>query len=410
MNALKKTASSLSSRCARRVALVSSTVLLSLLAACSGEKGGAPQGAGAPGGAMPPMPVTVLEATPTAVPGSVEVSAQTEGAREVEVRPRVGGILVQRLYQEGQAVQAGQPLFQLDRAPFENALSQAKGQQADARARAEQTAREEARLKGLLAQQAVSRKEYDDAASNAAVAKATLEAVDARVRDAELNLSYSTVTAPVAGVTGRAAYSEGNLIAVGQAQAMTTVVQSKPLWVRFGLAESEIAALPGGRLSPGAIKGVELLLPDGTTYPEKGRVNFAASQVDTRLGTVQMRAEFDNKDSKLLPGQFVRVRVIGGLREGVFLVPQAAVMQSEAGRNVFLVGPENKVQPRPVVTGEWQGKDWVILSGLKEGDKVILDNLIKLRPGAVVAPKQPGTAAAGAPSAPALGGNTPAKP
>lgn len=342
---------------------------------------------------MPPMPVTVLEAKPVSVPGSVEVSAQTEGARETEVRPRVGGILVKILYKEGAPVKAGQALFQIDRAPFEIALSQAKAQLADAKAKAEQTAREEGRLKGLVAMQAVSRKEYDDTVSNAAVAKAGLDAAQAKVKDAELNLSYTTVSAPVSGTSGRAAYSEGNLIAVGQANALTTVFQNSPIWVRFGLSENEVAALPGGKLSPGAVKAVELILPDGGTYPEKGKVNFAANQVDTRLGTVQLRAEFANKDGALMPGQFVRARIMGGDREGVFLVPQTAVMQSETGRMVFLMGPDGKIAPRPVVTGEWQGANWVILSGLKPGDKVVLDNLIKLRPGSPVTPKQPGASA-----------------
>ena len=364
---------------------VSSAVLAFLLAGCG--KSGAPQGTGS---AMPPMSVSVLDVTPTSVPGAVEVSAQTEGARETEVRARVGGILMKRMYQEDQPVQAGQALFQLDRAPYEIALSQARGQLADAKAKAEQATREEARLKGLVALQAVSRKEYDDTVSNAAVAKANLQLTEAAVKNAELNLSYTTITAPISGISGQAAFSEGNLISVGQATALTTIVQNHPLWVRFGLSENDIAALPGSKLTPGAIKGVELLLPDGSTFPEKGRINSAASQVDTRLGTVQMRAEFANQEGRLLPGQFVRARVIGGNREGVYLVPQTAVMQSETGRTVFLVGPDNKIQSCPVVAGEWHGKDWVILSGLKPGDKVVLDNLIKLRPGAPVVPKKPG--------------------
>jgi membrane fusion protein (multidrug efflux system) len=370
-----------------------------LLAGCSGGGSAPTQGA-----APPAMPVTVLEVSPTSIPASVEVSAQTEGARETEVRARVSGVLMKRLYQEGQPVKAGQALFQIDRAPFEIALAQARAQLADARARSEQASREEARLKGLVAQQAVSRKEFDDAGTTAATARASLQAAEAKVKDAELNLSYTLVTAPIAGLSGRAAYSEGNLIAVGSGSALTTIVQSNPLWVRFGLSESDIATLPGGRVSPTSIKAVELLLPDGATYPEKGRVNFAASQVDTRLGTVQLRAEFNNPNNNLLPGQFVRARVIAGLRQGVFLVPQSAVMQSETGRFLFLVGPDNKIQPRPVTVGEWHGSDWVILSGLKTGDKVALDNLIKLRPGAPVMPKKPGEKPAGAP------GTAPAKP
>ena len=335
--------------------------------------------------AMGPMPVTVLEAQPQKVPTSVEVMAQTEGARETEVRARVGGILVKQLYEEGQAVKAGQPLFQIDRSSYEIALAEAK-------AKAEQTEREMQRTKKLLEAQAVSRKEADDAASANDLAQATL-------RQAQLNLSWTTITAPVDGITGRAAKSVGNLITVGTDSLLTTVYQHDPMWVRFSVSESEAAKLPGGRLTPKTVTGVELVLPDGSTYEQPGKLNFLASTIDTTLGTQQLRAEFSNKDGKLLPGQFVRVRLIAGEKSDVFLVPQGAVLQTEQGNLVMTADGENKVAPRPVQTGEWQGKDWIILGGLKAGDKVIIDNLIKLRPGAPVAPHAPGQPPAGAPGA-----------
>jgi len=391
---------------ASRAGLVAAALSAALLlAACSGGGSAPPQGA-----APPPVPVTVLEAKPTTLPASVDVTAQTEGARDIEVRARVGGILLKRLYEEGQSVKAGQALFQLDPAPFQNALDQAKAQMMDARARSEQASREEARLKGLVAQQAVSRKEYDDAATTAAVAKAALLATEARARDAELNLSYTKVTAPIAGTAGKASRSEGALISTGADSLLTTIVQANPIRASFGLSEADIAQLPGGKLSRTTVKGVELTLPDGSVFPATGRINFAASQLDTRLGTVQLRAEFDNPDGKLLPGQYVRARVIGGERKDVFLVPQAAVMQGEMGRMLFLLGDDGKVQPRPVVAGEWRGKDWVILSGLKPGDKVIVDNLIKLRPGAPAVLKKPGEGKPGdKPGAPGAA-PAPAKP
>ena len=160
------------------------------------------------------------------------------------------------------------------------------------------------------------------------------------------------------------------------------------------LSESDIASLPGGQLKAGMVRRVELILPDGSVYDKPGKINFLASTVDTTLGTQQLRAEFDNKDNRLLPGQFVRVRLQVGERAGVFLVPQAAVMQTEQARLVMLAGPDNKVVPRPVQTAEWQGKDWVITEGLQAGDKVIVDNLMKLRPGATVAPSAPQAAQA----------------
>ena len=360
---------------------------LALLAGCSP----APQeGAGAPGAGMPALPVTVIEVQPTRVPIAVEVVAQTEGARETEVRARVGGVLVKRLYQEGETVREGQPLFQIDRAPFEIALAQARAALVGARALADQAVREAGRLKGLHEKLAISRKEYDDAVSAEAIAQAAVQAAEANLRQAELNLSWATVTAPVAGQSGRALKSEGNLVVQGSDNLLTAIHQANPLWVRFSLAESDTARLPGGRLNPRTVNGVELVLPDGSVYPRQGRLNFQASQIDPALGTQQFRAEFDNRDGALLPGQFVRVRLLTGVRDGVFLVPQAAVIQTEQTRLVMLAGPDNKVQPRPVQAGDWYGKDWVILGGLRVGDKVIVDNLMKLRPGAPVLPHKPG--------------------
>ena len=337
-------------------------------AGCSGDKpAGAPPKPGA-------MPVTVIEMQPQKVPTSIEIMAQTEGARETEVRARVGGILVKRLYQEGDTVKAGQPLFQIDRAPYEIALAEAK-------ARAEQTAREASRLKPLAEAKAIAQRDYDDAVSANAMAQAAL-------RQAELNLSWTTVTAPVAGTTSRAVKSDGNLISTADS-LLTSIYQTNPIWVRFSLGESDLAKFPGGRMTEKDIKGVELIMANGQTYEKRGKINFMATNIDTTLGTQALRAEFDNAGSQLLPGQFVRVRILTGERDGVFLVPQSAVLQTEQGTLVMTAGPENKVAPRPVKAGEWYGKDWVILGGLNAGDKVIVDNLIKLRPGAPVEPKMP---------------------
>ena len=346
------------------------SALIGALAAagCSGDKsaGGPPK--------MGPMPVTVIEMQPQKVPTSIEIMAQTEGARETEVRARVGGILTKRLYQEGDTVKAGQALFQIDRAPYEIALAEAK-------AKAEQTAREVGRLKGLAEAKAIAQRDYDDAVSANAMAQAAL-------RQAELNLSWTTVTAPVAGTTGRAIKSDGNLISTADS-LLTSIYQTNPIWVRFSLGESDLAKFPGGRMTQKDIKGVELVMSNGQTYEKRGKLNFLATNIDTTLGTQQLRAEFDNAGGQLLPGQFVRVRLLTGERDGVFLVPQSAVLQTEQGTLVMTAGAEDKVAPRPVKAGEWYGKDWVILGGLNAGDKVIVDNLIKLRPGAPIAPHPP---------------------
>ncbi len=347
--------------------LAASTLLTgALLAGCSGTD----KPAAAPSG---PMPVTAIEMQPKTVPTSIEVMAQTEGARETEVRARVGGIITRRLYQEGETVKAGQPLFQIDRAPYEIAL-------AEAQAKAEQTARDVKRLKPLIDAKAVSQKDYDDAVSSNTIAQAALN-------QARLNLGWTTVTAPVAGTTGRAVKSEGNLVTVGGDALLTSIYQTNPIWVRFSLGESDLARFSAGRVTSADVKGVELVLGNGQVYGKRGTLNFLASNIDTTLGTQQLRAEFDNSDGQLLPGQFVRVRLLTGEREGAFLVPQSAVLQTEQGTLVMTVGPESKVAPRPVKAGEWLGKDWVILGGLNAGDKVIVDNLIKLRPGMPVAPK-----------------------
>jgi len=369
---------------ALNVALVALVALAAIvLSACSGSKTAAAPAAAPPAA----LPVTVIEARAQNLPTVIELIAQTEGAKETEVRSRVGGILVKRLYDEGTVVKAGQPLFQIDRAPYENAL-------AETLARAEQTTREAARLKGLLAKEAISQREYDEATTASAITQAAL-------RQAQLNLSWTVVSAPVAGTTGRALKSEGSLISVGDPTPLTSVYQSDPMWARFGLSESDTAGLPGGQLKPGMVSAVELILPDGSLYGKPGKVNFLASTIDPTLGTRQLRAEFDNKGGQLLPGQFVRVRLLIGERKNVFLVPQAAVVQTEKARLVMLAGEGDKVTPRPVETAEWRGQDWVITKGLQNGDRIIIDNVMKLRPGASVVPRPPQAAPGAAPATPA---------
>lgn len=352
--------------------------------------------------AAPPVSAAVLKVAPQRVPIAVEAIGQVEGSKEVEVRARVSGILLKRLYNEGDLMRAGAPMFKIDPALFEIALAQAKAQLAQEQARNEQSRRESARLKQLAEEKAISQKEYDDATSNLKLADASLLVARANVQQAELNLSYTSVTAPVSGVSGRAARSEGSLITTGADSLLTTISQVNPIWVRFSLSESDLAKLPERRLVRGAPVDVRLTLPDGTRYPGRGRLNFAATQIDLRLGTQQLRAEFDNPNVQLLPGQFARVQLVAGQRDNVFLVPQAAVMQAEKGYFVFVIDKEGKAAMRPVQVGDWMGTDWVITGGLAAGDGVIIDNLLKLRPGSPV------SAVAPAQAKPAL--NDPARP
>ena len=362
---------------------------LSLALFACGKQESAPQALQS----MPAMPVSVVTVEATSVPISAEAVAQTEGASEVEVRPRVGGILLKKLFDEGVPIKVGQPMFLIDPEPYKIALSNANAQLAGQRAHVTQTSRESARLKELLATQSISQREYDNATSDSAVASAGTMQANAAVREAQLNLSYTTVKAPSSGIAGRFLYSEGALVAPNTS-LLTTISQISPIWVRFSLSESELAKL-GGSLSEKNVQNISLILGDGKAYGESGKLNFAASQIDPSLGTQQLRAEFQNADKTLLPGQFVRARITTGSRDGVFLVPQAAVATGEQGTFVFIANAQNQAERRPVTVGEWQGTDWIILSGLQVGDKVITDNLIKLNmmpPGVPVAPHAPGAA------------------
>ncbi|NDY83740.1 efflux RND transporter periplasmic adaptor subunit [Orrella sp. NBD-18] len=324
-------------------------------------------------GKPPALPVSVIEVSSVTLPNILEVTAQAEGAKETEVRSRVGGILIKRLYEEGAWVKEGQPLFQIDPEPFKITLEEAQ-------AKAKQTAREAARLKMLFAQQAVSRKEYDDATTANEIAQANL-------KTARLNLKWSTVTAPMSGVSGRAQRSEGNLITTtSDGSLLTSIYEINPIWVRFGLSSSETARLPGGRLNPEQTSQVEIYLPNGKLYPYPGKLNFLSTFIDQKLGTQQFRAEFPNPDQQILPGQFLKVRLTTGKQENVYLVPQAAVIQSERGFMVWKLDADNKVVPAPLQMGMWHGKNWIVLSGLKAGDRVVIDNIIKIRPGTTVTP------------------------
>lgn len=364
-------------------ALMPAMIAIALLGAC-GKKEQTPS----PNMAGMELPVGVIAVQSTSVPIVAEAVAQTEGAKEVEIRPRVGGILLKRLYEEGASIKAGQSMFLIDPVPYQIALQQAKAALAAQQARVEQATREEARLRGLLTSQSISQREYDNATSEKATALANLQQAQANVHEAELNLSYTNVTAPISGVSGRFQFSEGALVAPNTS-LLTTVSQISPIWVRFSFSDSEVKAL-GGYLNQKTVKAVNLVLPDGSEYQQKGQLNFSASQIDPKLGTQQLRASFENADRQLLPGQFVRARITTGTRNGVFLVPLTAVLTGDQGKFVFVAekSKEGKTVAavHPIKEAGWQGKNWVVLEGLKTGDQVIADNLMKVRPGAPVNP------------------------
>jgi len=356
--------------------------LIAILAGCS--EGDARQGKAAGKGEAPAaLPVGVVEAALQQVPITFEAVGRTEGSREVQIRARVAGILEKQLYTEGDTVKAGATLFQIERAPFEIEAAQARAALQQAIARNELAQAEYGRLKGLADRRAISQKEADQAASAARQEAAAVEVARARLRQAELNLSYTTVGAPIGGITGRAQQSIGSLVQPNNDSAvLTTLTRADPIWVRFGLSEAEYATVR--RHDANGI-AVSVELADGRPYEHKAKVNFAGSTVDAATGTVQMRAELANPTLQLLPGQFVRVRVTAGSRQAI-VVPQKAVQQNQGGRFVWVATPEGKAAQRPIRAGDWLGSDWVVLEGLKPGERVIVDNLARLRPDAPVAP------------------------
>jgi membrane fusion protein, multidrug efflux system len=333
-----------------------------------------------------PIPVTTQQVEPRAVPLVMEAVGRTEGSKEVEIRARVSGIVQKRLYDEGSFVRAGTPLFQIERAPFEIALAHAKATADQADATNEQARRESERLRGLLANAAVSKRLAEEAETAYRTATAQLAAARAAVREAELNLSYTSVVAPITGVTGRALHSEGSLVTANtDSSLLTTMSQTHPVWVRFALSEAEHVNL---RKAGEERSDVGLVLANGETYGARGHINFAASTVDQQMGTVQLRAEFPNPQLQILPGQFATVHVEAG-SQNVLAVPQSAVLQGDLGRYVWVIDSGGKAAQRAVDVGTWVGQDWIIRNGLNAGDTVILDNLMKLKPGiAVVAQAQ----------------------
>jgi membrane fusion protein (multidrug efflux system) len=358
------------------------------LAACG--KPGNGDGKAEARAAPPPLPVQTVRVAQQKVPVSVEAVGQAEGSREVEIRARVSGILERRLYQEGAPVAAGQALFLIDPASYELAAQQARAALQQERVRRELAESDVKRLAPLAQEKAISQREADQASAAAKTAGAAIASAEAKLKEAELNLSYTRVTAPISGISGRAVRSEGSLVTANtDASLLTTLTQVDPIWVRFPLAEGDFERIRGSARNA----RVQLIAEDGKVVADNGRLNFTSTTVDAKTGAVQLRAEFPNRGAKWLPGQFAKIRLLAG-EQLAMLVPQAAIVQTEQSRVVMTVGPENKVVPKPVQTASWIGSDAVVMSGLNEGDVVIVDNLIKVRPGATVQPQVPPKAAA----------------
>jgi membrane fusion protein (multidrug efflux system) len=357
------------------------------LAACK-PKNEAPGGHGGMG-AMPPPEVATVTVQPQTVPVKLEYTGQIVGVRDIEVRARVTGILLKRNYVEGSPVKAGQSLFTIDPAPFQAALARAEADMASAEARLAKAARDSARLKPLIEAHAISQKDFDDALSAEQIAAAEVQSAKTRITDARLNVSYTRVEAPISGIAGRVQVTEGSLIS-GPDVLLTTVTQVAPIYASFGVSDNERLKLDNdaksGRLvlPKDGMFDVTVKLADGSTYAKQGKMNFSDFRISTTTGTSDARAELPNPDGALRPGQFVRVALTGAQRVDAILVPQRAVLEGPQGKFVFVANAESKVEIHPVEVGDWTGDSWVINKGLQAGDRVIVDGVVKIGPGAPV--------------------------
>ena len=402
----------------RRAGALHAAVVLASIAAVSftlvacGDASHA-KGAGAHAG-PPPAAVAVVPLAASSVPMSYEYVGQTAGSRDVEVRARVSGILLKRNFTEGGSVRRGQSLYSIDPVPFQVALAKADADVASAVAKLGQATRTLNRLKPLWEARAVSQREYDDAASAEAVARADLKGAQARRAEAALNLEYTRVESPLSGAVGRSQVSEGTLVA-GPGTLLTTLTQTDPVKVRFGIADTDQlkwraeAATGQLRLPANDAFTVEVKLADGSVYPRKGKLLFSDTRVSGNTGTVEAEAEVPNPDGLLKPGQFVRVRLTGATMPQALLVPTRAVLEGPQGKFVY-VAADGKALPKPVQVGEQVGGRWVVTGGLAAGDPVIVDGMARIFfPGAPIVVAQapganaPGLAASAAGSTPAGG-------
>ncbi|WOK38026.1 efflux RND transporter periplasmic adaptor subunit [Sphingomonas sp. C3-2] len=380
----------------RTTGIALASMLLALSACSGGEQP-----------SMPPPEVEVVTIKPQAIDNVIELPGRVQAIRTAEVRARVNGIVERRLFEEGTDVRAGQPLFQIDPRELRASLNASLATLARNQATAANAQQDVDRYKGLIADQAISKQEYDAAVARQRTAQADVALAKAQVESARLNLGYATVTAPISGRAGRAQVTEGALVSASGGTLFTTIEQLSPIYVNFSQSSSDLIAIrrdaQAGRLDiPYDANRVEvdLVLEDGSPYGLAGHIDFLDMSIDESTGTAALRAEFPNPGRVLLPGQFVRARIKAGVRPDGILVPQTAVKVAEQGASVMVVGDKDMVAVREVKLGDLRGSQWVIREGLKPGDRVIVNGLQKVKPGIPVriagAPK-----AAAKPAAPA---------
>lgn len=349
----------------------SATVLAVVLAVAGGQ---------ASADKLPPVTpaplVTVAEMQPQAVVAAREYPGRAESARRVEVRARVGGILSDRRYDEGALVVAGQTLFRIDPDRHAVQVQRAEAELRRAMAQLEQARRDWARVAKLFDSRTVSERDRDQALSAYELAKAEVGIAEAALNDARIQLAYTEVKAPIAGVTSQEALSEGNL--VQEQTLLTTIVQLDPIHVQFAISEADALALRRAR--QGEPLAAALLLADGSVYHHRGAIDFTGSSVDPRTGTVQARAVFRNPQGEIMPGQFLRVSLSAEMSQQVMVVPSSAISQGASGPIVYVVNAAQRVEERSVQLGDTVDHGIVVHAGLQAGDRVVVNGITRVHP------------------------------
>jgi len=334
---------------------------------------------------MPPAAVTFLPAATETVTITRDLPGRIDALRVAEIRARVSGILLKKTFEEGADVKAGDVLFQIDPAPLEAARDSAAANLARAEANGKQAENQVNRFRELVAVNAVSKQDADNSESAVTIANAGILAAKAALATAGLNLGYATVTAPISGRIGKAQVTEGALVGQGDATLLAVIQQLDPIYFDFTQSSSDMLSL---KKSGADQSKVTLLLENGSEYEFPGRILFSEASVDQTTGMITLRAEFPNPKRDLLPGMFARARVVQAVLENVVTIPQRALTRAAGGMGtVMVVDDANHAQVRLVQTSEMSGDKWVVSSGLKAGERVIIEGLLKARPGAPVVPE-----------------------
>ena len=344
--------------------------------------------------APPPPAVGVVTLKTQTAPRMNELPGRISALETAEVRPQISGVIRRRLFTEGSYVRAGQVLYEIEDAPYRAAVAQAQGQLANAAAAIRSTSLQAQRYKDLVGINAVSRQEYDDAEAAAQQARASASAQRGALQAAQVNQGFTRVRAPISGRIGRSLFTPGALVQAGQADALATIQSTGSVYVDVTQSAAQIIdlrqAMKSGGVSEAHGARIQLLLPNGTAYPMEGRLQFADVTVDPTSGAVVLRATFPNPDGLLLPGMYVRAKLVEGQRSSAILAPQQGIARDPRGRaTAMVVGKDDKVEMRQVEVDRAVGDKWIVTKGLKEGDRLIVEGLLNLRPGTVVRPGKP---------------------